>query len=60
MEECLDIEAKKIFLPMELGDLVSSSSDTSLIEAFIKFKQKTSIKKGIRNFIKWYGEYYHV
>ena len=60
IEECLDIEAKKIFLPLQPGDVVSTSSDTSLLEAWIKFKPKTSIKKGIRNFIKWYREYYHV
>lgn len=60
IEECLGIEAKKIFLPIQPGDVVSTASDTSLLEEWIKFKPQTSIKKGVRMFIKWYREYYRV
>ena len=60
IEKCLGIEAEKILLPLQPGDVVSTSSDTSLLEEWIKFKPKTSIKEGIMLFIEWYRQYYHV
>ena len=41
-----------------MGDVKSTFADTVLLEEWIKFKPKTSIKEGVRNFVKWYLEFY--
>ena len=55
-ELCLD--AKKIFLPMQQGDVPATESDSSELEDWINFKPNTSIKSGVKNFIKWYKDFY--
>ncbi len=58
IEAALDKKAKKNFLPMQLGDVASTHADTTLLENWIKYKPNTSIEKGIKNFVKWYQEFY--
>jgi len=48
------------FVDMQPGDVKSTEADTTLLEQWISFKPKTSIKHGISEFIKWYKEYYEV
>ena len=45
---------------MQLGDVKATSSDTNELEDWINFRPQTSIKEGIKNFIKWYKEFYEV
>ena len=60
IENNLEKKAKKIFLPMQPGDVKATSADTSLLEEWIEFKPRTTVKKGIFNFIKWYKEFYEI
>ncbi|WP_288260281.1 NAD-dependent epimerase [uncultured Prochlorococcus sp.] len=60
IEEILDKKAIKQFLPMQPGDVVSTSADTTLLENWIGFKPETDIKKGIQEFVKWYKMYYKI
>ena len=60
IEDELGIEAKKDYLPIQLGDVPSTCSDCSILENLINYKPKTPIKKGINNFIKWYKEFYGI
>ena len=60
IEECLGIKAKKEFLPMQMGDVPSTSSDCSELESWIGFRPKTSVSDGVRNFILWYREFYGI
>tara|TARA_B100000073_G_scaffold348025_1_gene364622 strand:+ start:680 stop:1705 length:1026 start_codon:yes stop_codon:yes gene_type:complete len=60
IENSLGKESKKIFLPLQLGDVPATSADTSLIEKWIKFKPSTSVEKGIDNFVNWYLSYYKI
>ena len=60
IEDCLGIEAKKEFLPLQLGDVPSTSSDCSELESWIGFKPSTPIYKGVKNFIDWYKEFYGI
>ena len=60
LENELGIKAKKEFLPMQLGDVQSTSADTNLLEEWINYKPNTSIKKGISEFVKWYKEFYKI
>ena len=60
IEDELGIKSKKLFLPIQPGDVPMTSSNTSLLESWINFKPKTPIKEGIKEFIKWYKEFYEI
>jgi len=57
LEEALGIEAKKEFLPMQDGDVESTYADASDLIKDFGYKPKTSLKDGIKEFVKWYKEY---
>ncbi len=58
IEEILQKEALKDYLPMQPGDMLATYADTSLIEKIAGFKPDTSIQKGMSIFIDWYKTYY--
>tara|TARA_Y100000589_G_scaffold313221_1_gene334344 strand:- start:24856 stop:25881 length:1026 start_codon:yes stop_codon:yes gene_type:complete len=58
IERALDKKAIKEYLPMQLGDVKSTSADTSKLEDWINFKPNTSIRDGVSKFVNWYKEYY--
>ena len=58
LENSLNIEAKKIFLPMQLGDVQATSADVSELKNWINFKPNTGIDVGVKRFVEWYKEYY--
>jgi len=60
IEEALGLEAKKEFLPMQMGDVEATYADMKLLDNWINFKPKTTIKKGIGEFTKWYLKYYKI
>ena len=43
---------------MQLGDLKATSAEINLLNNWVGFKPKTSIKEGLKNFIDWYINYY--
>lgn len=58
LEECLGMEAKKEYLPMQPGDVYRTYADvTELIKDF-DFKPDTSMKDGMKKFVQWFKEYY--
>ena len=60
LEKAIGIEAKKNFLPMQAGDVVSTYADVSdLIEDF-DYKPDTKLDYGIKEFVKWYKEFYKI
>tara|TARA_Y100001968_G_C19454442_1_gene771587 strand:- start:32451 stop:33476 length:1026 start_codon:yes stop_codon:yes gene_type:complete len=54
----LGIKAQKEFLPMQQGDVQSTSADTAELEKWVNFKPNTSVKEGISKFIDWYNSFY--
>ncbi len=60
IESSLNMKAKKVFLPLQPGDVTSTEAKTELLEKFVNFKPNTSIKEGINEFIKWYRIFYKV
>ena len=60
IEEELGIKAKKRLLPMQLGDVAATASDSSQLQKWIDFKPNTTVKEGIKQFIKWYKEFYGI
>ncbi len=59
IENCLNKKAKINFLPMQLGDVKATHSDTSLLEQWIDYKPKTLIHDGVKKFINWYRDFYN-
>ena len=58
LEDSLGKKAIKIFEPLQPGDVEATSSDVDLLQNWSGFEPKTSIKKGISNFVEWYMHYY--
>ena len=58
IERALNKKAIKTFLPMQPGDVPSTSADTSMLEDFVDFKPSTSVRDGIGKFVSWYQDYY--
>ena len=53
-----DFEAHKKLVPMQPGDVPITYADTAPLEKDFGFKPSTSLRDGLRNFAKWYAEYY--
>lgn len=58
LERALGIEAKKNYLPMQLGDMVSTSADNRLLADWIGVVPNTSITVGVKKFADWYLQVY--
>ena len=58
LENVLGRKAKKNFLDMQNGDVFKTQSNTDLLESLTGFQPKTSVHKGICEFVKWYKSYY--
>jgi UDP-glucuronate 4-epimerase len=60
LEDCLGKKAEKNLLPIQAGDVPATYADVDDLMGNIGFKPSTSIKKGIKNFVEWYKEYYKI
>lgn len=60
IEKYLGIEAKKIFMDMQPGDVVRTYADVNDLERDINFKPSTPLDDGIGKFVRWYKEYYSI
>jgi UDP-glucuronate 4-epimerase len=60
IEKCIGIKAVKNFMPMQKGDVPATWSDTSLLECLTNYKPCTDLPTGVRKFVSWYREFYHV
>ena len=58
LEKNLHKKAKKIFLPMQPGDVPATCADVDDLMADVGFKPATSIEEGIKKFVSWYKDYY--
>lgn len=55
IEDACHSKAKKIFLPMQPGDVPTTFADIDDLTNEIGFKPSTSISSGISKFVKWYS-----
>ena len=60
IENNLGKKADMILEEMQPGDVKETYANTELLQKFISFKPNTTIDKGIKEFIKWYVEYYKI
>ena len=58
LENSLGVKAIKDFQPIQPGDVIATSAQTTSLEEWIGFKPYTKIEKGIEIFSKWYKDFY--
>lgn len=58
IEQALGIAAEVNLLPMQPGDVVTTQSDTRLLEAVIGTMQHTPVAVGVARFVDWYRQSY--
>ena len=58
LENCLGVEAKKEFLPMQPGDVPATYADIDDLAREAGFVPRTGIETGVAKFVSWYREYY--
>jgi UDP-glucuronate 4-epimerase len=60
IEEELGMKAKRNLLPMQKGDVMITYCDTSKAKNMLGYNPKIKLEKGIKEFVRWYREYYGV
>lgn len=60
LEKALGISADKNMLPMQPGDVLETSADTTALQKVIGFKPQTGVEEGIGHFVSWYRSFYQV
>jgi len=58
LEKSIGIDAKKNFLPMQDGDVISTYADVDDLIKDFDYKPDTKLSDGIEQFVKWYKEFY--
>ena len=57
LEKHLGKEARKIFLPIQPGDVPSTWADTTALKELTGYAPVTDLDEGIRKFVAWYKSY---
>ena len=60
VEEALGMKADMEMLPLQPGDVPYTYADVDDLVQEIDYKPSMNIKQGVKNFVKWYREYYKV
>jgi UDP-glucuronate 4-epimerase len=60
LEAALGKAAVKNFLPIQPGDVPATYADVDALIDDVAFKPDTPIAEGVRRFVAWYREFYHV
>ena len=58
LESALKVKAIKKYEPLQKGDVIKTYANIDKLKQWIKFEPRTSIYKGVKNFAKWYLDYY--
>lgn len=60
LEKALGKTAIKNMLPIQAGDVLETSADTSSLYDVIGFKPQMSVEEGVQRFVDWYRAFYNV
>lgn len=60
LEDALGETAQINFLPLQPGDVPSTSANVDSLIETIQFAPSTSIETGVERFVQWYREFYRV
>jgi UDP-glucuronate 4-epimerase len=59
IEKCIGKTAKKEYLPMQDGDVEYTWANVDSLVAGYGYKPTTSIKDGVKEFVKWFKVFYN-
>ncbi|MDC0647994.1 NAD-dependent epimerase/dehydratase family protein [Candidatus Pelagibacter sp.] len=60
LEKALGKKAKINFLPLQPGDVLDTYANVDDMEKKFDYKPSTSVIKGVKNFVKWYKDYFDI
>ena len=60
LEGSLQITARKQMLPIQPGDMHSTSADTRALQAWVGFSPAMPVATGVQHFVDWYRSFYRV
>jgi len=60
LENSLGVKALKNYMPMQVGDVPATASDTQALIDWVGFKPNTPLSEGVENFVNWYKSYYRL
>lgn len=58
LEDALGKKATREYLPLQPGDVPSTSASTAALEAAVGYKPDTPVAEGVRRFAQWYASRY--
>jgi UDP-glucuronate 4-epimerase len=58
IEQAVGREAKKVYLPLQPGDVDKTFADIDDLARDVGFRPSTPLSEGIARFVKWYRSYY--
>jgi UDP-glucuronate 4-epimerase len=58
IEQAVGIKARRTFLPMQPGDVVSTYAQMDDLYEATGFRPTTPVEEGLPKFVQWYREYY--
>lgn len=59
LEQAIGKEAKKDFLPLQAGDVVTTFADTTELSRAVDYSPSTPLSEGVSAFVDWYRSYYN-
>ena len=59
IEEKLGVKAIRNYMPMQIGDVPATWSDSSLLQSLTGYRPQTDFYEGVASFIDWYRGYYN-
>jgi len=60
IEAALGQTAKRNYMDMQPGDVAKTEASTGLLDALIGYRPCTPVSVGVREFVRWYRDYYQV
>ena len=57
LEKILGKKAKKIYLPMQPGDVKKTFADIDLSRKELKYEPSTELYQGLEKFVSWFKSY---
>lgn len=60
IEDEIGVKAIRNYMPMQIGDVPATWSDTSLLQSLTSYRPHTNFRDGVKYFVSWYREYFDV
>jgi UDP-glucuronate 4-epimerase len=60
LEGLLGKKAQMKLLPMQPGDVPATWADVNDLADDLQYRPGTSVKEGIKQFLSWYKNFYHI